>query len=596
MTFDTEMSVDCFAGGGGASTGMAAALGRSPDLAINHWGTALAVHAANHPSTRHAVEDIWKVDPAAALAELWEEIRERLREGMPAQENPLVGFAWFSPDCTHHSKAKGGKPRSNKLRGLAWSAVRWAAAVRPRCIFLENVEEFAQWGPLHRTHSHGCTGSEGGGAAGVPRCLKRCHFGKPIRERRGETFRAFVRRLERLGYVVEWRVLRACDFGAPTTRKRLYLIARRDGVAPQWPEPTHGPGRPRPWRVAAEIIDWTLPCASIFDRSKPHVPATRRRLAKGMRKFVLEAAQPFLLHLTHGDRHAPHSVDEPVPTVTAAHRGEQAVAVPFMVHRSNGERKGQEPRTYDVRAPHPTVVAQGIKTAPVLAFLAKGYSERSTGGWNGGSDLGAPIGAVTTKDHHGLVAAHTVKFYGTSTGHPVTEPLATVTGGGEKHGVVAASLLRYNGKSLGQAVDVPIGTLDATDRYALAEYAATEWNEDVAAKARRVYKFLVDEGILGPWLDHEAQIVRLPGTDLVIWDIAMRMLTPRELFAAQGFPATYRFTYGADGKPLTKTAQVRLAGNSVCPPVAEALVRANAGAALPLHARGAHGRQEALWT
>lgn len=583
MTFDGEISIDCFAGGGGASTGMAAALGRSPAIAINHWDTALQVHAANHPDTHHITEDVWRVDPAAAVA------------------GRRVIAAWFSPDCTHHSKAKGGKPRSNKLRGLPWSVVVWAAAVWPDCFFFENVEEIEQWGPIYRTHSAGCLGELGKDcpiafvdSKGKGRPAKGCRFGHPIKARRGQTFRAFVRRLERLGYIVEWRILRACNYGAPTSRKRLYLVARRGGIRPQWPAATHGPGL-IPWRTAADIIDWSIPCASIFDRAKPHVPATRRRLAKGMRKFVLEAARPFLLHLTHGDRHAPHSVDEPVPTVTAAHRGEQAIAVPFMIHRSNGERAGQEPRTYDVQAPYPTVVAQGIKTSPVLAFLAKGYSERATGGWNGGSSLDAPIHAVTAQDHHSLVAAHTVKFYGTSTGQPVTDPLDVVTGGGGKHGAVVASLLRYNGKSIGQAADVPMDTLDANDRYALAEYAATEWNDDVAAKARRVYRFLVDEGILGPWLDHESQIVRLPGTDLVIWDIRMRMLTPRELFAAQGFPTDYRFTHGADGKPLTKTAQVRLAGNSVCPQVAEALVRANMGAPQLLHSRGAHGRQEYLW-
>lgn len=575
MSFDSEISIDCFAGGGGASTGIAAALGAAPAIAINHWGAALQVHAANHPETQHLTEDIWRVDPVEVVA------------------GRNVGAAWFSPDCTHFSRAKGGKPVTNAIRGLPWSIVRVAAAVRPRVLFMENVKEILQWGPIHQTHSGGCCGEY---AKSCPAKVKNCHHARPIKERRGQTFRAFVRRLEKLGYVVRWWVLRASDYGAPTSRPRLYLVARRDGVEPRCPARTHGPGRPLPWRTAAEIIDWSLPCPSIFDRKKPHVPATRRRLAKGMRKFVLEAARPFLLHLTHGDRHSPHSIDEPVPTVTAANRGEQAVAVPFMIHRSNGERPGQEPRTYDVRAPHPTVVAQGIKTSPVLAFLAKGYSERTSGGWNGGSGLDTPIGAVTTKDHHSLVAAHTVKFYGTSTGHAATEPLATITGGGGKHGVVAASLLRYNGRSIGQGVDDPLGTVDANDRYALAQYAATEWSDEVAAKARRVYEFLVEEGIVGPWLDHDAKIVRLPGTQLVIWDIRMRMLTPAELFAAQGFPADYQFTHGADGKPLTKTAQVRLAGNSVCPPVAEALVRANAGAPLPLHARGAHGRQESLWT
>lgn len=579
MSFDTEISIDCFAGGGGASTGMTAALGYSPAIAINHWDTALQVHAANHPDTHHLTEDVWAVNPTAVVA------------------GRQVGAAWFSPDCTHHSRAKGGKPVTNKLRGLPWSVVRWAAAVRPRIFFLENVQEIEQWGPIYQTHSNGCPGELGKPCSVIT--AAGCHFGRPIPARRGQTWKAFVRRLEKLGHQVEWRVLRACDYGAPTSRPRLYLIARRDGVRPQWPEPTHGPGRPLPWRTAAEIIDWSLPCPSIFDRAKPHVPATRRRLAKGMRKFVLEAARPFILKVkSHGGGgNEPMSVDEPLRTVTASKRGEFAAAVPFMVHRSNGERPGQEPRTYDVMAPHPTAVAGGIKTAPVLAFLAKGYSERPTGGWNGGSSLDEPVHTVTAQDHHSLVAAHTIKFYGTSTGQPATDPLDTVTGGGGKHGVVAANLLRYNGKSIGQTMDVPIGTIDATDRYAIAEYAAaTEWNDIIAAKARRVYRFLVEEGVDGPWLDHEAQLVRLPGTDLVIWDIGMRMLVPSELFRAQGFPPGYLFTHGANGVKLTKTQQVRLAGNSVCPPVAEALVRANMGRAPALHSRGgAHGRQEKLW-
>jgi DNA (cytosine-5)-methyltransferase 1 len=299
-----------------------------------------------------------------------------------------------------------------------------------------------------------------------------------------------------------------------------------------------------------------------------------------MRKFVLETASPFLLHLTHGDRHAPHDIGDPVPTVTGANRGEQALAVPFMIHRSNGERPGQEPRTYDVNAPCGTAVAGGIKQAPVLAFIAKGYSERPTGGWNGGADLRVPLSTTTAQDHNYLVAASAVKFYGTSTGQDLRDPTHTITandrGGGHigvmaasllrYHGeprpgagvrgqspdapistldasnrfaLMAASLLRYNGQSVGQHHAEPIGTLDANDRYAHVEYplaGAPEWNDIIAAKARRVYRFLVEEGIDGPWLDHENQLVRLPAApELVIYDIGMRMLVPRELFRANGF-------------------------------------------------------------
>lgn len=482
---DSEISIDCFAGGGGASTGMTAALGRSPAIAINHWGSALQVHAENHPETLHITEDIWAVDPVAAVA------------------GRRVGVAWFSPDCTHHSKAKGGKPRSNKLRGLPWSVVRWAAAVRPRVLLMENVEEIEQWGPLDAE-------------------------GNPIRARRGQTFRAFVRRLEKLGYRVEWRILRACDYGAPTTRKRLYLIARLDGIAPQWPEPTHGPGRALPWRTAAEIVDWSLPCPSIFDRARPLADKTMARIARGVRVFVLEAARPFIIKAkTHGGGgNEPMSADEPLRTVTASKRGEFALVAPYLVHVSNGERVGQEPRIYDVQRPLGTVVAQGQKHALCAAFLARHYSDRPGGGWAGGASLDRPLPTVTTKDHHSLVAAFLTKFYGTSTGASLDSPAPTVCAGAEHLGLVT---------------------------------------------------------------------VRIDGELYSIADIGMRMLTPAELFAAQGFPSTYQFATGADGVPLTKTAQVRLAGNSVCPPVAEALVRANTGAHLHLHSRGAHGRQESLW-
>lgn len=553
------VAVDLFAGGGGASEGKRRATGRSPDVAVNHWPPAIAMHKVNHPDCRHFLEDVYKVKP------------------IEATKGCGCSFLWASPTCSFFSRAKGARlsPGTIKIRGLAWSIMPWIIQTRPDVILLENVIEFLQWGPVCWQHIDTCRGDKSGTT-----CIKACRYGRPIKSRAGSTFRAFKRRVESYGYSFEVRILNAWEYGAPTTRPRAYVAMRADGQPFAWPEPTHV--RPehvestglQPWRTAAEIIDWSIQCPSIFQRKKPHVPATRRRLARGMRKFVLEAAQPFLMHLTHGDRHAPHSIDVPVPTVTGANRGEQSVVVPYMIHRSNGERPGQEPRVYDVLAPHPVVVAGGLKTSPVVAFLAKAYSERRKGEVMA-SDLAKPLGTVTAQDHHHLVAAHTVKFYGTSTGHGVAEPLATVTGGGWKHGVVAASLLRYNGQSIGQHPASPIGTIDATDRYALAEYVATEWNDDIAAKARRVYQFLVDEGVDGPWMDHANRLVRLPGTDLVIYDIGMRMLIARELFRANGFSDDYVIDIiGANGKPITKTEQVRMAGNVVCPDVAAALVRA----------------------
>jgi DNA (cytosine-5)-methyltransferase 1 len=474
-----ELIVDNFAGGGGASTGIMAALGRAPDIAINHDPEAIAMHRANHPDTDHRITDVWEVDPIEAC------------QGKP------VAIAWFSPDCTHHSKAKGGKPRKQKIRGLAWVAVRWAAKVRPRVIFLENVEEFLDWGPLHRDHSNGCKGTG--------RCHKGCHFGKPIPERKGETFRAFVRKLERHGYTVEWRTGRASDYGAPTSRKRLILIARCDGKAIVWPAPTHGPKAARPYRKFAECVDWSIPCPSIFDRAKPLADATMRRIARGVQKFVIEAVQPFIVPY-YGERRdgefRAKSVDEPLPTQTTANRF--ALAVPYLVHRSNGERPGQAPRIYDPQRPLGTIVAQGQKHALCTAFLARHYGDRSTGGWAGGAPLDRPLPTVTTRDHHALVTAF---------------------------------MVRYNGTGDAESVDRPLGTLTTKDRYGLVT-------------------------------------VTIDGEEYVIVDIGMRMLTPRELFLAQGFPADYQIDApGPRGRRLTKTAQVRMCGNSVCPPFAAAFVR-----------------------
>lgn len=493
-----EVIADNFAGGGGASLGIELALGRSPDVAVNHDAEAIAMHAANHPTTRHHIESVWKVDPRQAT------------RGKP------VALAWFSPDCKHHSKAKGGKPREQKIRGLAWVAVTWAHRVRPRVIALENVEEFRDWGPLHRSGPDA---------------------GKPIARRKGETFRAFVRKLERLGYVVEHRLLRACDYGAPTTRRRLFLIARRDGRPIRWPLPTHGPMLAAPHRTAAECIDWSIPCPSIFDRDRPLADKTLARIARGVRKYVLGAARPFLM--INNENNVPRSVDSPVSTITTGNR--QFLAVPYLVHRSNGERVGQAPRIYDVATPLGTIVAQGQKHALCAAFLAKHYGDRATGGWNGGSAADRPIDTVTVRDHHSLVAAHLVRYNGDRRGAErvagLDEPLGTQDTA-RRYALVASFLARYNGTSTGQQLEEPISTIDTRDRFALVT-------------------------------------VTIDGEEYVVVDIGMRMLTPRELFRAQGFGDEYLIAPdGPGGKPLTKTAQIRMCGNSVSPPVAAAVVRA----------------------
>jgi DNA (cytosine-5)-methyltransferase 1 len=387
------------------------------DIAINHDPEAVAMHQANHPQTRHLCESVWDVNPREVC------------DGRP------VGLAWFSPDCKHFSKAKGGKPVEKKIRGLAWVAVRYAATVQPRLICLENVEEFTTWGPLTQD-------------------------GRPCPRHKGREFRAFVNALQRLGYAVQWRELRACDYGAPTSRKRLFLVARRDGQPIVWPTPTHGPGRPQPWRTAAQCIDWSLPCPSIFNRPRPLADATLRRVAEGLRRFVIEAAEPFIVrigHTGHGDAGKVRSVHEPLSTITS-------------------------------KAEH----------CLVSAFLAKHYTGVV------GSDLRMPIGTVTSVDHHSLVAAFLVKFYGS---------------GGQWAGL-----------------DEPMHTLPTKDRMGLVTVAGEQYR---------------------------------------IVDIGLRMLQPRELARAQGFAESYLLDAPHLGRPLPKHAQVRMIGNSVCPPMAEALVRAN---------------------
>jgi len=347
-----EIIVDNFAGGGGASTGIELALGRSPNIAVNHDPEALCMHEANHPETMHLCGDVWDVDPVAVCG------------GRP------VGLGWFSPDCKHFSKAKGKSvARSKKIRGLAWVVIRWARAVRPRVIILENVEEFQTWGPLDEN--------------GIPDPAKK-----------GLTFRRWLGELKACGYEVELRELRACDYGAPTTRKRLFVIARCDGQPIVWPAATHGPAL-APYRTAAECIDWSLPCPSIFDRARPLADNTMRRIARGIQRFVTGEAPPFIV----GD---------------AAHA---------LVQTGYGERPGQTPRALDLGKPMGTIVAGGAKQALVAAFLAKHYGGNETPG----SSLEKPFDTITCKDHHGLVAAFLTKYYGESHGQAVDTPLHTVT-------------------------------------------------------------------------------------------------------------------------------------------------------------------------
>jgi DNA (cytosine-5)-methyltransferase 1 len=552
--------VDLFAGGGGASLGVEMGLERTVDIAINHDPEAIAMHRANHPWTRHYVCDIHEVDPVEAC------------QGKP------VDFMWASPDCTHHSKAKGGKPRDKKLRFLAWTVVEWARKVRPAVICLENVEEFQDWGPLDDD-------------------------GQPIRAMKGIIFQSFVKALRGLGYGVDWRQLKACDYGAPTTRKRLFLVARADGSAPVWPEPTHGMGR-IPYRTAAECIDWSIPCPSIFDRKKPLAEATCKRIAKGIAKFVLENPRPFIVQIAHynGNNIVQDSLD-PLRTITSATKGgEFALAMPHITKYNTGSIGS------DCREPLKTIVAGGRNPshpggcAPVglvSAFLAKHY------GGVTGQGAADPLGTVTAIDHHSLVAASLVRQFGASTGSDVDEPMgAVMPGGSGKTQLATAYLTRYNGQSIGQTADDPIGTVDSTERYGLAAPFLAKLKgtcrhgqgvetpmatigaqgQHMAAVSAFLLKYygtnvgfnLTDPAQTVTSKDRFGLVtVTLDGEPYVIADIGLRMLKPRELFRAQGFPDNYVIDPEMDGKRLSQTAQVRMVGNSVCPPVAAALPRAN---------------------
>lgn len=668
------MIIDSFAGGGGASTGIELALGRSPDVAINHSAEALALHAANHPETLHLDSNIWDVDP-----------REIAR-------GRRVGLLWASPDCKHFSKAKGGAPRDRNIRDLAWVVVDWAEKVQPDVILLENVEEFRTWGPLDI-------------------------HGQPIKEFAGLEFERWMRRLKRAGYRVQWRELRACDYGAPTIRKRFFMVARRDGRRITWPKPTHGDpasaavrkGKLLPWRTAAECIDWSLPCPSIFDTSaevmakhglraiRPLAENTLARVARGMKRYVLDAERPFLVNLTHGGR--VEDAAAPVRTITGAHRGEKAVVVPSMM-----SLKGTDRRDSRIDVPHPTVLAGGGHSALLVPHLAtmrnsqkpwQGADEPThtvtAGGagltliapslqrFNGGAtgaDLREPAPTVTANSyikrpggaaplgiiapvltyaqqgghnrlaeapHHTITASNkdqnsvmvaglvqtgygerpgqqpraldpqaplgTVVAGGAKhaplaaflaqqnggprmegfTGRPATTPASTITASGSQQTPVAAFLTKYYGQGTGATLAEPCHTVTVDDRFGhiQASLEAPPFTRAHEARARQVADFLRAHDA---WEGGEFVTLTIDGGEFIVVDIGLRMLTPRELFTAQGFPADYVIEgvwdegtgwemLGHNGGPtfreFPKNVQVSCCGNSVCPPLAEALVHAN---------------------
>lgn len=639
------MIIDSFAGGGGASTGIEMALGRSPDVAINHSAKALALHAANHPEAIHLDSNIWDVDPLSVT------------------QGRHVGLLWASPDCKHFSKAKGGAPRDRNIRDLAWVVVKWAEFAKPDLICMENVEEFVTWGPVDND-------------------------GQPIKELAGLTFDLWLRHLRKAGYKVQWRELRACDYGAPTIRKRWFLIARRDGRPIVWPKPTHGDprsaavrqGRLQPWLGAHTCIDWSLPCPSIFDSAaeimakhslravRPLARNTLARIARGMGRYVIETESPFLVSLKGTDRRD-SAASAPHPTVLAG-GGHSAVVVPSIV--GCGGRAGQSrPRAggepfatvtakadacittallapsmqrfnsgatgQDLRDPMATITANswikkpgGAAPLGVLApYLATFYGH-TDGRGKRAADLVEPLRTVTVENRHAVVAPSLIAAtminvanskttgrgpnawssewplrtitssnghaacaaflaqqnggprMGAHAGHDPRQPISTIAASGSHQTPVAAFFAKYYGTGDGARTDEPMHTVTVKDRMAhmQAKLAAPPFSPEHHARAREVAEFLREHGA---WTGGEFVTLEIDGAAYVVIDIGMRMLTPRELYRAQGFPPDYVIEGVWDQDPsgewrwtpFAKDVQVSCCGNSVCPPLAAAIVGAN---------------------
>ena len=538
------------------------AVGRHVDIAVNHDEDACSMHAANHPQTEHHWKDVFEVCPRKAT------------------NGRAVGLLHLSPDCTHHSQARGGQPRSKKLRGLAWIAPRWCGTKRPRIVTLENVKQILQWGPLIAKRcpkTRRVMKIDGTIAAAGERVPVQEQHLIPDPKRAGKTWRAFVRTLEHLGYAVEWRILCAADYGAPTTRSRLFMVARCDGAPIVWPEPTHfknpTKGQKR-WRSAAECIDWDIPGKSIFDRDKPLADATMRRVAHGMKRYVLDSANPFIVQIANWSRNGVTSANDPLSTVTAWPRGgSHAVVAPVMVQAGHGQGTPDAPRwsygAKDVREPVGTVTASGGGQALAVGTLVQmGYGERE-GQAPRALDAQQPLGTVVGAGKFAAVTAFVEQANGGFNATPARdarEPLSTSTATGSQQRLVtatmveptlspeqeegalrcAAFLIRYYGQG-GQLGDMrePMSTSTTKDRLALV----TVW---------------------------------LRGTPYVIVDIQLRMLTPRELYNANGFPKTYIIDRGHDGRVFSKSTQVRMCGNAVPPPLGKAVIESNWNSMVPM--------------
>jgi DNA (cytosine-5)-methyltransferase 1 len=617
-TMTGEIIVDNFAGGGGASTGIEIATGMAVAIAINHDPAAILMHKTNHPYTEHFQASVWDIDPVAVC------------------RGRSVGLAWFSPDCKHFSKAKGAALVDRKIRGLAWITLRWAAKVRPRVIILENVEEFQTWGPVRK--------------------------GKPVKKLAGTTFRKFIDQLTELGYTVEYRELIAADYGAPTSRKRFYLVARCDGKPIVWPKPTHSKtgadGLPK-WRSAAEIIDWSLPCPSVFATKteimeryglkavRPLAKNTMRRIIRGVDKFTIRSGKPFIVPTGYGERkgQAPrvHDIDAPVPTVvstgkenlckpllapvtvtntsnsvgatvgepvhTVTTAGNQMLVTPSLV--SIGQTGGGD-RIRDIREPVPTTVSkqEACLVAPALIQYHTEQTEHVRA-----SGLGAPINTVDASNRYGLTCANLVEYYTGGRPLDVQDPMHTVTSH-DREAVVAAHIAKYYGGVVGEKVGEPLPTVTAIDHNAVCAAHVVKFKGDnvgtplseplqtvtaSAGKERacsggtfavcKAYLAKMRSGDdLGHWpeirallnefcgyalADDDVLLLEIGGGLYYIADIGLRMLSPRELYNAMGFPPDYIIDRDYEGHEYKKSAQVARCGNAVCPPVGSALVRAN---------------------
>lgn len=610
INFFDEIIVDNFAGGGGASTGIELASGRSVAIAINHDPDAILLHKTNHPYTTHLQASVWDVDPVEVCG------------GRP------VGLAWFSPDCKHFSKAKGAALVDRKIRGLAWIALRWAAKVRPRVIMLENVEEFQSWGPVRK--------------------------GKPVKKKAGQTFRKFIRQLEDLGYAVEYRELIAADYGAPTTRKRFVLVARCDGRPIVWPEPTHAhrdseavrSGKLLPWKSAAEIIDWSIPSYSIFASKeeikskygikvvRPLAKNTMRRVIRGVDKFTIKSGNPFIIECNHtGDSHIRAATDpvntvtrkytggvcepllspltipntcnsvgspasEPVYTITSA--GNQLFVAANLM--SIGQTGGGD-RIRGVDKPTPTTVSKQ-EACVVAANLIQYHTEQSEK--VRGQGLDDAVMTVDSSNRYGLVCANLVEYYGNGNPLDVNQPMHTITAR-DREAVVSAHIQKYFGGVIGEEASAPLPTITTADHNALCSAHVVKFKgQELGQHPTETLNTITAQGLeyaqcnavlakigcnhLGHWpeirsllnehcgyqlKEDEVILLIINGAAYYIADITLRMLTPRELYNAMGFPIDYIIERDYMGNVYGKTKQVARCGNAVCPPLAEAMVRAN---------------------